>query len=137
MVSHSTTSQKLISLHFAIVVLMLFSSCFLSKAKAPESKKLRHIVAFKYKPGVSAEKMQEITAHFHSLKAKIPQIIAFEGGPDIALEKKTGKYTHCFIVTVNNEKDLAVYGAHPDHKAFSNAVDPLLAEVMVVDYWTE
>ena len=121
----------------SLILFFTLSSCFFSKGNAPEAKKLRHIVAFKYKPEVTPEQMEKITTHFRSLKAEIPQIIDFEGGADIALEKKKGKYTHCFVVTVKNEKDLATYGAHPAHKAFSKSVDPLLAEVMVVDYWTE
>ena len=127
------------NLKWATVFIMLlpFTSCLFPKANTTKAKKLRHIVAFKFKPEISIEQMQQTTAHFHSLKAKIPEIIEFEGGADIAFEKKKGKYTHCFIVTVKNEKDLAIYGGHPDHKAFSKAVDPLLAEVMVVDYWTE
>ena len=127
------------NLKFAVVLIILpiISSCILSKANTPKTKILRHVVAFKFKPEVTSEQMQKVTTHFYSLKGQIPEIIEFEGGPDIALQKKAGKYTHCFVVTVNNEKDLAAYGAHPVHKAFSKSVDPLLAEVMVVDYWTE
>ena len=126
-------------LQFAILLIILLSlgSCLLSKTSAPKAKKLRHVVAFKFKPEITNEQMQKTTDHFHSLKAEIPQIIEFEGGADIAFQKKNGKYTHCFVVTVSNEKDLAIYGQHPVHKAFSKSVDPLLAEVMVVDYWTE
>jgi hypothetical protein len=36
---------------------------------------------------------------------------------------------------VKNEEDLAAYGAHPDHQAFSEAALLLLDEVIVVDYW--
>ncbi len=127
------------NLKFAILLIMLLiiSSCFFLKANGPKTKKLRHVVAFKFKPEITTEQMQKATTDFYNLKAQIPQIIEFEGGADIAFEKKNGKYTHCFVVTVNNEKDLAAYGAHPVHKAFSKSVDPLLAEVMVVDYWTE
>lgn len=127
------------SLKFAILLIMLsnVTSCSLSKGNAPKAKKLRHVVAFKFKPEVTTEQMQKATTDFYSLKAQIPQIIDFEGGPDVAFQKKNGKYTHCFIVTVNNEQDLAAYGAHPIHKAFSASVDPLLAEVMVVDYWAD
>jgi len=127
------------NLKFAILVVIasIISSCLFLKANAPKTKKLRHVVAFKFKPDITTEQMQKATADFYNLKAQIPQIIEFEGGADIAFQKKSGKYTHCFVVTVNNEKDLATYGAHPVHKAFSRSVDPLLAEVMVVDYWTE
>ena len=124
---------------FAILLIIVstISSCVFLKANAPKTKKLRHVVAFKFKPDITTEQMQKAATDFYNLKAQIPQIIEFEGGADIAFQKKSGKYTHCFVVTVNNEKDLVTYGAHPVHKAFSKSVDPLLAEVMVVDYWTE
>jgi hypothetical protein len=121
-----------------LVALLLGTSClFLVSAVVKSPKKLRHVVAFKFKPEVTPEQQLQATRDFHALKKKVPQILEFEGGQDIAYQKKTGKFTHCFIVTVKDEKELAAYGVHPDHKAFSKSVDPLLAEVMVVDYWTE
>jgi hypothetical protein len=122
---------------FLLIMPLINISCFFLKADAPNTRKLRHVVAFKFKPEVSTGEMQKAATDFRNLKAQIPQIIGFEGGADLAFEKKKSKYTYCFIVTVNNEKDLAIYGAHPKHKAFSKSVDPLLAEVMVVDYWAE
>ncbi len=121
---------------FTLVVLAI-SSIFVVKAYSAPERKLRHVVAFKFKPQVSLQQQQKVTQEFYALQKKIPQIIEFEGGPDLSFHQKKGKFTHCFIVTVNNEQDLAIYGEHPDHKAFSKGVDPLLAEVMVVDYWTE
>lgn len=120
-----------------LTICLGMGSLLLVSAIKKSPKKLRHVVAFKFKSDVTQEQMQQATRDFHALKKKVPQIIEFEGGPDVAYQKKTGKYTHCFIVTVRDEKDLAAYGVHPDHKAFSKSVDPLLAEVMVVDYWTE
>ena len=100
-------------------------------------RKLRHVVAFKFKPEVSVEQMQKVTEDFHALKEKVPQIIEFEGGPDLDFPEKNRGFTHSFMVTVKNEEDLAGYGSHPDHQAFSKSVDPILDEVMVVDYWEE
>jgi len=109
-------------------------------ASAGHSARLRHVVAFKFKPGVSIEQMQKVSRDFHALEDKVPQIIEFEGGADIKFPEEgrlnEKKYTHCFIVTVKDEKDLAAYGSHPDHKAFSRYVDPLLEEVMVLDYYS-
>ena len=122
----------LASIFFGVLSFLLVSAD-VSKAE----KKLRHVVAFKFKPEVSLEQMQKATEDFHALEKKVPQIMEFEGGPDLSFQNKTEGFTHCFIVTVKNEKDLAAYGAHPDHQAFSKSVDPLLAEVMVVDYWKE
>ena len=124
--------SALIAIFLGVFSLLLVSANF----TRPE-KKLRHVVAFKFKPEVSLEQMQKVTKDFYALKKKVPQIMEFEGGPDLYFQKKAGKFTHCFIVTVKNEEDLAAYGIHPDHQAFSKSVDPLLAEVMVVDYWEE
>jgi multidrug efflux pump subunit AcrB len=122
----------LVAMFFGVLSFLLISA----DITKPE-KKLRHIVAFKFKPEVSLEQMQKATEDFYALKKKVPQIMEFEGGTDLYFKKKKGEFTHCFIVTVKNEEDLAAYGVHPDHKAFSESVDPLLAEVMVVDYWEE
>jgi len=126
-------------LKITLLLVMLLGVCpfLLLSAGASKAQKLRHVVAFKFKPEVTQEQMKKATEDFHALKGKVPQIIDIEGGPDVAFQEKNGKFTHCFIVTVRNEEALAAYGAHPDHQAFSKSVDPLLAEVMVVDYWAE
>lgn len=129
--------MKNLRFSFLLFLMLTATTTFVLQAGIFKTKKLRHVVAFKFKPEVSAAQMEKATADFWALKKKVPQILAFEGGPDVKMGKKMGKYTHCFIVTVKNEQDLAAYGSHPDHKAFSKSVDPLLAEVMVVDYWVE
>ncbi|GAA4423047.1 hypothetical protein GCM10023188_01400 [Pontibacter saemangeumensis] len=129
--------MKNIKITLLVVLLLGVGPFLLLSAGNSKAEKLRHVVAFKFKPEVTTEQMKKVTEDFHALKGKVPQIIAFEGGPDLSFQKKNGKFTHCFIVTVKDETDLAAYGAHPDHQSFSKSADPLLAEVMVVDYWTE
>ena len=97
-------------------------------------KQLRHVVAFNYKPEVTAEQKEKAIEWFHRLKSDVPGIKELEGGTDINPAGK--KFSQCFIVSVDNEKALEIYGSHPKHKAFSAFVDPLLAEVMVVDFWS-
>ncbi|WP_161889764.1 Dabb family protein [Pontibacter russatus] len=129
--------MKHLKITLLLVMLLGVSPFLLLSAGASKAQKLRHAVAFKFKPEVTPEQMKKATEDFHALKGKVPQILEFEGGPDVAFQKKRGGFTHCFIVTVRDEEALAAYGAHPDHQAFSKSVDPLLAEVMVVDYWAE
>jgi len=109
--------------------LTMFSS---SKNKA--TKQLRHVVAFNYKTDVTQEQKTKVSAWFLRLKSEIPEIQNLEGGTDIKPAGK--KFSQCFIVTLKNEQDLDTYGSHPKHKAFSAFVDPLLEEVMVVDFWS-
>lgn len=126
-----------VTILIALLLVLILSSFYYVNARAVQAKKLRHVVAFKFKPEVSLQQQQKVTQDFYDLQQKIPQILAFEGGADVHFQAKKGQFTHCFIVTVQNEKDLSIYGDHPDHKAFSKTADPLLAEVMVVDYWSE
>jgi len=117
-----------------VISTVAFSGTLLLSTKL-RVKKLQHVVAFNYKPEITAEQKQKISEAFYALQKDIPEIKAFEGGDDIKPNRK--KFSQCFIVTVKNEHELNVYGSHPKHKAFSAMVDPLLAEVMVVDYWAE
>jgi hypothetical protein len=137
--STNPNAQNMRNLKITLLITLILGmgSMYLVGATYKSPKKLRHVVAFKFKPEVSAAQMQQATQNFLALKKKVPQIMELEGGPDLTYQKKAGKYTHCFIVTVQDEQQLAVYGAHPNHRAFSKSVDPLLAEVMIVDYWTE
>ncbi|MEJ7557943.1 MAG: Dabb family protein [Pedobacter sp.] len=120
------------SLSLLTVVFITLISITL-KGTGPKERKLQHVVAFSYKPEITFEQQQKVRQAFYALQKEIPQIKAFEGGDDIKPGKK--KFSQCFVVSVKNAHDLEVYGSHPKHKAFSAMVDPMLAEVMVIDYW--
>ncbi|HKG06411.1 MAG TPA: Dabb family protein [Pedobacter sp.] len=119
------------------VICLALAMCLtlFSSSKPTAFKQLRHVVAFSYKPEVTNEQKAKVNAWFLRLKSEIPEIQNLEGGTDIKPAGK--KFSQCFIVTVKSEEDLNTYGSHPKHKAFSAFVDPLLAEVMVLDYWSE
>lgn len=119
--------------------LVAASSCAaVQRAPGPgDARVLRHVVAFHFKPEVTPEQIRQVGEEFRALRHRVPQIIDFEGGADLRPGRSNRRFTHVFIVTVRDEAELAAYGAHPDHRAFSRMADPLLAEVMVVDYWKE
>jgi hypothetical protein len=127
MMKHYTLSL-LSALSIALISMTLVGTSF-------KAKKLQHVVAFSYKPEITKEQQQKVKQAFYALQNDIPQIEAFEGGEDINPGRK--KFTQCFVVSVKNEHDLNAYGSHPKHKAFSAMVDPMLAEVMVIDYWAK
>ncbi|MEZ5952472.1 MAG: Dabb family protein [Planctomycetaceae bacterium] len=109
-----------------------------SFALQPEAKKVyRHIVLFKFKEDASAEQIQEIVSAFKQLSNEINTIVAFEHGTDVSPEKLSKGFTHCFQVTFRTREDLEAYLPHPSHQAFTMKLKPILADVLVVDYWTE
>jgi len=100
-----------------------------------ESKKLRHLVLFNFKENVSADSIAIVERAFSELPSKIKEIRGFEWGTDNSPEGVAKGFTHSFLVTFHREEDRAIYLPHPDHKNFSAIVDPLLEDVLVLDYW--
>lgn len=103
--------------------------------EAAQPKILRHVVLFRFKEGTPPEKIKETEQAFCALPGKISEIKGFEWGTDLKGGKSAEGFTHCFVVTFNNEEDLKTYGSHPDHQAFSKALKPYLDKCHVIDYW--
>ena len=110
--------------------------------QAPQEKeatlqKLRHVVLFKFKEGVSEAHVKEVTDAFAALPKKIDEIKAFEWGTDVSVEKKADGFTHCFVVTFQSAADRDSYIPHAAHQDFVKIVGPRLDKVLVVDYWAQ
>ena len=99
-------------------------------------KVLRHIVLFKFKPGVAEEEILRVEEAFAQLPQKIKEIRDFEWGINNSPENLNKGFTHGFQLTFNSESDRAKYLPHTDHKAFGNILEPILEDVLVIDYWT-
>lgn len=108
-----------------------------SMEKVTDTKKLRHVVLFKFKEGTAAEDIQKVETAFSALPSKIPQIKDYEWGTNNSPEGLDKGFTHCFFLTFASEEDRAIYLPHPDHKAFGAVLTPFLEDVLVLDYWVE
>jgi hypothetical protein len=97
---------------------------------------VRHVVAFRYKPDASAEKIGQITAAFAALKDQIPGILAFEHGVNNSPEKLNQGFTHVYQLTFTNAAARDVYLVHPAHKAFGTLLggSGVFDAAFVVDY---
>ena len=98
---------------------------------------LRHVVLFKFKEGTPAEEIRSIQNGFMALPGQIPEIYDFEWGTDVSVEGKNKGFTHCFVVTFQDEAGRDTYLPHPEHEKFRGMLQPLLEDVLVVDYWTQ
>ena len=133
-------------LTFLLLFSLLFTACKVEKEeviekeiveKVDNSKKLRHVVLFKFKEGTAESDIKKVEEAFSALPAKIPQIRDYEWGTNNSPEGLDKGFTHCFFLTFDSEEDRAVYLPHPDHKAFGDVLGPHLDDVTVVDYWTD
>jgi len=102
-----------------------------------KGKLLRHVVLLKFKPEATAEQIKAIETAFAELPKKIDTITAFEWGTDVAPEKRSEGFTHCFLVTFADEAGRDAYLPHQAHQEFVSLLKPQLEKVLVVDYWAK
>ena len=96
--------------------------------------KIRHVVCFKFKEEADPAKIKKVERAFAALKGKISGIRSLEWGKNNSPEGLNKGFTHCFIVTFDNEKSRTEYLPHPDHKAFVSILKPILDDVFVIDF---
>ena len=96
--------------------------------------KIRHVVCFKFKEDADPAKIRNVEREFAALKGKISGIRSLEWGKNNSPEGLNKGFTHCFIVTFENEKARTAYLPHPDHKAFVSILKPILEDVFVIDF---
>jgi heme-degrading monooxygenase HmoA len=100
-------------------------------------KVLRHIVMYKFRDDATPAQVQEVIDAFAALPKQVSTIIGFEHGANVSQEGKSEGFTHVFVVTFRNEKDLADYLVHPAHEAYVKIVRDRREKVVVFDYWAE
>jgi len=107
-----------------------------SPVEENQDPQLRHVVLFKFKEGTDPAAIKAVEEAFADLQNKIPEIKDFEWGLNNSPEGLDKGFTHCFILTFDNEEGRAVYLPHPDHKAFGALLKDILEDVTVVDFYT-
>jgi hypothetical protein len=123
-----------------LVVACLFAFATLMSTPSPAAsaeKVLRHIVMYKFKDDLPAAQVQEVIDAFAGLPKKVNTIIDFEHGTNVSKEGKSEGFTHVFVVTFKNEKDLADYLVHPAHADYVKVVQGRRDKVIVFDYWAD
>ncbi len=108
---------------------------------APEidrsGKVLRHIVNLKYKDEATEAEVDEAVEMFLKLKDQIPGIENIEWGVNDSTEGASKGLTHCFTLTFNDEHGREVYLFHKAHLDLVKKIGPIIADVLVMDYWTK
>ena len=79
---------------------------------------VQHIVAFKFKEGITPEAIQKHMDDFGGLE-KIPELRSYEAGKTFEVPyEPTADYDVMHYTTFANEADMEVYFNHPDHQKF-------------------
>ncbi|MDG1730656.1 MAG: Dabb family protein [Algibacter sp.] len=102
-----------------------------------EGKVLRHMVNLKYKEDATEAGINEAVNAFVNLKNEIPEIANLEWGLNDSTEGHSKGLTHCFTLTFNDEHAREIYLFHKAHLDMVKKIGPIIADVLVLDYWTE
>jgi hypothetical protein len=129
--------MKTFSILLAFILGVSLSAVAQDKKERPAGAKLLHVVSFKFKESATKEQIKQVEDAFGALKKSIHEIKDYKWGTNVSPEKHDKGFTHGFILTFNTEKDRDAYLVHPEHKAFGKLVGPVLADVFVIDFWTE
>lgn len=122
---------------YIFLFLMFASVPMMAQKSVKNSKMLRHVVLFSFKPTSSASDVRSVEDAFRKLPSQIAEIKGFEWGTNNSPEGINQGFTHCFLVSFTSENDRAVYLPHPAHQAFVEVLKPHLDKVLVVDYWAK
>ncbi|NIA14457.1 MAG: Dabb family protein [Nitrospiraceae bacterium] len=98
---------------------------------------VRHVVLFKLKDGTTPDQRRAIEESFAALAGQIDEIVDLEWGTDTSPEGLAQGFTHCFIVSFENEAGRDAYLPHPKHRAFVELAGPHFEKVLVVDFKPE
>lgn len=105
-------------------------------AEGDGDKVLRHAVFFSFKESSTQQDIQQVIDAFAALPAKIETITDFEWGTNNSPEGFSDGFTHCFLLTFENEQGRETYLPHPAHVGeFADALRPHMKDVFVFDYW--
>jgi len=121
---------------FLSLVLALATPGFAADA-AKNKGKLHHVVSIKFKETATKAQIQAVEEAFVGLKKKIKEVNTLKWGTNVSPEKHDKGFTHCFILSFKSDKDRDTYLAHPEHKEFGKILGPVMADVFVIDFWSE
>lgn len=95
---------------------------------------IRHLVLLKFKPEADAGRIAGIEQAFAALRGTIDAVRDLEWGTDISAEGLAKGFTHAFLLSFADAAGRDAYLPHPAHQAFVAQLQPLLADVLVIDY---
>ena len=76
---------------------------------------IRHVVMFRWKPGVEEAHVAALTAAFQRLPGLIPQIVSYAYGADLGVA--ANNFDYAVTAEFASVDDFAAYRDHPEHQA--------------------
>lgn len=93
---------------------------------------LKHVVLFKFKPGIDAAQIERLAVGLGGLPDTIPDIREFVFGHDVLRTERS--YDFGLVSLFDDQAALQRYQVHTDHQAVVAIVKEICASVVAVDF---
>ena len=87
---------------------------------------IRHIVLMKWKEGTPDQAIQAVSDAFARLPGLIPEIRAYQFGPDLGIYP--GNADYLLVADFDNQQDFKTYASNQDHIALMKSVSMPIME---------
>ena len=95
---------------------------------------IRHILLITFTANASAEAIDQVREAFLLIPEYIEGVQSVEWGVNNSPEGKNAGYTHCVLMTFQDEQARQRYLPHPRHEALKVIFRPVLSDIIVFDY---
>lgn len=123
---------KCISLFLLFLILPITAS--IGQSKREPTRLLRHVVTVTFKPGAASKDIEEVDRSFQNLADKLNMVKAYEWGVS-PVDARNKDNKHVYVSSFASERDLAAYGASPEHQNHIKIGASAIKGVDAVDYW--
>lgn len=93
-----------------------------------------HIAIFRWKPEVTQEAVDEVSAAVEALQPKIPGIVEISCGANTSQYGEG--YTHVVLVRGETAQAIDAYRTHPDHTRVARRIEEMEERGIGVDFVT-
>lgn len=95
---------------------------------------IRHILLITFTADASPEAISQVREAFLLIPAHVEGVQAVEWGINDSPEGKNAGFTHCVLMTFQDEQARQRYLPHPRHEALKAIFRPVLSNIIVLDY---
>ncbi|GAB3518036.1 Dabb family protein [Photobacterium alginatilyticum] len=95
---------------------------------------IRHILLIELNPEASPEQVDAVRLAFEQIPGQIEGVTEVEWGVNDSPEGKNQAFTHCVLMTFEDEAARQAYLPHPKHEALKVIFRPIIKNLIVFDY---
>ena len=115
---------------------LFFTTTGVVKAKPKPTRLFKHIVMITFKEGAPPNEIKEVDDSFQNLANKLTVVKGYEWG-EAQAEGQSKTITHVYQFSFASDKDLATYGASPEHQQHIKVGASIVERGQAVDYWVK